>query len=76
MPYIIQSIFILLGPALFSASIYMILGRIVALTDGGNYILVPQRMVTEIFVTGDVICLCLQAGGRISLIHRACGIEL
>jgi hypothetical protein len=31
--YIIQSIFLLVAPALFAASIYMELGRIVALVD-------------------------------------------
>ncbi|KAI9148415.1 glycosyltransferase family 1 protein [Paramyrothecium foliicola] len=62
MPYIIQNVYILLGPALFSASIYMILGRIVTLAQGDAYILIKQRLITKIFVTGDVICLLLQAG--------------
>ncbi|KAH8897579.1 RTA1-domain-containing protein [Thozetella sp. PMI_491] len=65
MPYIIQSVFILLSPALFSASIYVILGRIVRLTDGESHILVKNRSITKIFVTGDLVCLFMQcaAGG-------------
>ncbi|WZH47095.1 RTA1 like protein-domain-containing protein [Fusarium acuminatum] len=45
--YIIQSIFLLVAPALFAASIYMELGRI----------------LTAIFVTGDVISFFMQGGG-------------
>jgi hypothetical protein len=66
MPYIIQSIFILLGPALFSASIYMILGRVVVLVGGDDHALIKPRLITRIFVTGDIICLFLQSGGKIS----------
>ncbi|SPO07481.1 related to RTM1 protein [Cephalotrichum gorgonifer] len=62
MPYIIQTIFILLGPALFSASIYMILGRIIILVDGGAYSLVNPRLITRIFVAGDILWLFLQSG--------------
>ncbi|ETS78055.1 hypothetical protein PFICI_10117 [Pestalotiopsis fici W106-1] len=65
MPYIIQSVFILLSPALFSASIYVILGRIVKLTDGDAHVLIKNRYITKTFVTGDLICLFMQcaAGG-------------
>ncbi|KAK6856621.1 hypothetical protein PG995_006808 [Apiospora arundinis] len=65
MPYIIQSVFILLSPALFSASIYVVLGRIVKLTDGDAHVVIKNRYITKTFVTGDLICLFLQcaAGG-------------
>ncbi|KAJ9143093.1 RTA1-domain-containing protein [Pleurostoma richardsiae] len=63
MPYIIQSVYILLGPSLFAASIYMMLGRIVRLTDGEYHIMIKQRWLTKTFVTGDIVCLCMQAGG-------------
>lgn len=64
MPYIIQSVFILLSPALFSASIYVILGRIVRLTDGDTHILIKRRYITRTFVTGDLVCLFMQCAGR------------
>ncbi|KAH8653735.1 RTA1 like protein-domain-containing protein [Xylariales sp. PMI_506] len=65
MPYIIQSVFILLSPALFSASVYVLLGRIVQLTDGDSHAIIKNRYITKTFVTGDIICLFMQcaAGG-------------
>jgi hypothetical protein len=67
MPYIIQSIFILLGPALFSVSVYMILGRIVELVGGDKHVMVKQHLITRVFVTGDVVCLLLQSAGKVPL---------
>jgi len=63
MPYIIQSMFILLAPALFSASIYMILGRIILLTDGESHAIIKRRWLTKTFVCGDILCFLLQSGG-------------
>ncbi|KAI1439418.1 RTA1 like protein-domain-containing protein [Annulohypoxylon stygium] len=65
MPYIIQSVFILLSPALFSASIYVILGRIIQLTDGDSHAIIKNRNITKTFVIGDLVCLFMQcaAGG-------------
>ncbi|KAF7718087.1 Uncharacterized protein PECH_002424 [Penicillium ucsense] len=62
-PYIGQSLFLLLAPALFAASIYMILGRlIVALNAGSNSIIRPSWL-TKIFVIGDVLSFMMQSGG-------------
>ncbi|KAF7549474.1 hypothetical protein G7Z17_g6359 [Cylindrodendrum hubeiense] len=62
-PYIIQSLPILLAPALMAASIYMILGRIIELTEGEHYSLVRKQWLTKIFVMGDVLSLLLQSSG-------------
>ncbi|KAL6910064.1 RTA1 like domain-containing protein [Trichoderma evansii] len=62
-PYLIQSMFILLAPALFAASIYMILGRIIILVDGQDHSIIRPQWLTKIFVIGDVICFLLLAGG-------------
>uniref|UniRef100_A0A8H7KDB7 RTA1 domain protein n=1 Tax=Bionectria ochroleuca TaxID=29856 RepID=A0A8H7KDB7_BIOOC len=62
-PYIMQNVLILIAPALMAASIYMILGRIILLTDGERYALVKRRWLTKLFVTGDVISLMMQASG-------------
>ncbi|KAL5091594.1 hypothetical protein Trisim1_002812 [Trichoderma cf. simile WF8] len=62
-PYLIQSMFILLAPALFAASIYMILGRIILLVDGQEHSIIRPQWLTKIFVTGDVICFLMLAGG-------------
>lgn len=62
-PYIIQALLLLLGPAFFAASIYMILGRIILLTAGEAHAPIRRRWLTKIFVTGDVISFLAQAAG-------------
>lgn len=64
MPYVIQSMYILLGPALFAASIYMVLGRIIRLTNGEYYAMMKQRWITKTFLAGDIICFVFQSGGK------------
>lgn len=63
-PFIMQSLLILVAPALFAASIYIILGRIILLVDGERYSLVRQKWLTKIFVTGDVFSFLLQGAGN------------
>jgi uncharacterized membrane protein YraQ (UPF0718 family) len=58
-----QSLLILLAPALFAASIYIILGRIILLVDGERYSPVRQKWLTKVFVTGDVFSFLLQGAG-------------
>ncbi|KJR86903.1 RTA1 like protein [Sporothrix schenckii 1099-18] len=62
-PYIVQSILLLVAPALFAASIYIVLGRIVVHVHGESCALVPPRWLTKVFVCGDVLSFLLQAGG-------------
>ncbi|KAF2147461.1 uncharacterized protein K452DRAFT_348162 [Aplosporella prunicola CBS 121167] len=62
-PYIMQSLLILLGPTLFAASIYMILGRIIRLTNGEAHSIIRVNWVTKIFVLGDVLSFLAQSGG-------------
>jgi hypothetical protein len=63
MPYALQSLFILLGPILFAASTYMVLGRIILAMGGDRLSVVPTRWLTKLFVVGDVLCFVIQAGG-------------
>ncbi|OQD88289.1 hypothetical protein PENANT_c004G09848 [Penicillium antarcticum] len=63
MPYALQSLFILIAPSLFAASVYMILGRIFRLTDGDSRSLIRATRLTKIFVLGDVLAFLIQAGG-------------
>lgn len=58
-----QSLLLLIAPALFAASIYIVLGRIILLVDGEQHSLIPQKWLTKVFVTGDVISFLVQAGG-------------
>ncbi|KAI1385129.1 RTA1 like protein [Hypoxylon trugodes] len=62
-PYIIQSILLLLGPTLFAASIYMILGRLVVLLEADSYSMISPRWLTKFFVLGDVLSFFAQGGG-------------
>ncbi|CAF3543007.1 hypothetical protein SNK03_013179 [Fusarium graminearum] len=62
-PYIIQSIFLLVAPALFAATIYMELGRIVEMIDGEGRVMISKKWMTKIFVTGDILSFFLQGGG-------------
>lgn len=62
-PYVGQSVLILLGPALFAASIYMLLGRIIRVLNAGSISPIRPTWLTKIFVTGDVLSFLLQSGG-------------
>ncbi|KAM0635950.1 hypothetical protein ACHAPW_000985 [Verticillium nonalfalfae] len=62
-PFVVQSMLILVAPALFAASIYMILGRIIQALHAEHLSLIPVKWLTKIFVIGDIVSFVLQAGG-------------
>ncbi|KAL1884037.1 hypothetical protein Daus18300_000146 [Diaporthe australafricana] len=62
-PYIAQSLLLLVAPALFAATIYMELGRVISLTGGDSYCLIRKKWLTKLFVCGDVLSFFLQGGG-------------
>ena len=59
----LQSVLLLVSPALLAASIYMMLGRIVLMLDANRLLFIRRTWLTKTFVTGDVICFLCQAGG-------------
>ncbi|KAL7619406.1 hypothetical protein AAE478_009945 [Parahypoxylon ruwenzoriense] len=61
--FVIQAILILVAPALYAASIYMILGRLIRTMNAQHLSIIPVNRLTQIFVTGDVVSFTLQAGG-------------
>ncbi|KAJ5183319.1 RTA1 domain protein [Penicillium capsulatum] len=63
MPYVGQSLLLLLAPAFFAASIYMILGRIIRLLNASSNSMIRPNWLTKIFVTGDVLSFLIQSGG-------------
>ncbi|OJJ83949.1 RTA1 domain-containing protein [Aspergillus glaucus CBS 516.65] len=63
-PYIMQSTLLLIAPALFAASIYMELGRVIRLVKGQNFALIRVNWMTKIFVAGDVLSFLMQASGK------------
>ncbi|KAF4205762.1 hypothetical protein CNMCM8980_003812 [Aspergillus fumigatiaffinis] len=62
-PYIQQTLLLLLAPALFAASIYMMLGRIVVLLDAEQLCLFKKKWLTKFFVCGDILSFTVQAAG-------------
>lgn len=63
-PFIIQTLLPLLGPALFAASIYMILGRLIRILNAERLSFVRTKWLTKIFVLGDVLSFAVQCIGR------------
>ncbi|RHZ63051.1 RTA1 domain-containing protein [Aspergillus thermomutatus] len=63
MPYIIQSVFVLIAPTLFAAAVYMVLGRIIRSVKGEKYSPIRVERVTKVFVTCDVLTFLIQGGG-------------
>ncbi|TVY33551.1 Protein RTA1 [Lachnellula subtilissima] len=61
--FIMQTLTLLVAPALFAASIYMILGRLVLATRGESLAPIRASRLTKIFVCGDVVAFLVQAGG-------------
>ncbi|KAL8398582.1 hypothetical protein RB594_008419 [Gaeumannomyces avenae] len=62
-PYIMQSLLILLAPALFAASIYAILGQLIVAVRANHLAPIRASRTTKIFVGGDVISFLLQMVG-------------
>lgn len=74
--FIIQALLILIAPALFAASIYMVLGRIIALIDGEKHSIIRLKWLTKLFVVGDCVSFFvqamgggIQAAGTLQLLH-------
>lgn len=68
-PYVMQSTLLLIAPALFAASIYMELGRIIILVHGEKHSLIRVNWMTKIFVAGDVLSFLMQASGMDDFLH-------
>ncbi|KAK4692053.1 hypothetical protein P7C71_g5076, partial [Lecanoromycetidae sp. Uapishka_2] len=62
-PFITSSILALVAPALFAASIYMILGRIIRLLRAEHHSLIKVDRLTMIFVLCDIVSFIVQSGG-------------
>lgn len=62
-PYIIQSVFILLGPVLFAASVYMVLGRLIRSIQAEKHSVIRVNWLTKIFVASDVLSFLIQGSG-------------
>lgn len=72
-PYIGQSLFIILPPSLYAATIYMIYGRLVLFVRAPEASIIRPTRVTKIFVCGDVLAFLLQAGGGGMMVEPSMG---
>ncbi|EXK78736.1 hypothetical protein FOQG_16609 [Fusarium oxysporum f. sp. raphani 54005] len=63
MPFAMQNGYILLAPALYAASMYMILGRLIRACHAHHLSPIPVSWVTRVLVGGDVISFTIQASG-------------
>ncbi|KAE8372354.1 RTA1 like protein-domain-containing protein [Aspergillus bertholletiae] len=75
MPYCIQSVFILLGPVLFAASVYMTLGRIIRCVRAEHHSLIRVSWLTKVFVLGDVLSFVIQ-GSAAGLMASGSGAKM
>ncbi|KAK9384677.1 RTA1 like protein-domain-containing protein [Lipomyces mesembrius] len=66
-PNIIMTVFILIAPVWFAASIYILFGRIILLLQANHLAIIKQKWLTGIFVTGDVLSLVIQVAGAVML---------
>ncbi|KAL2860135.1 RTA1 like protein-domain-containing protein [Aspergillus pseudodeflectus] len=60
--YALQTVLILLAPALYAASIYMVLGRLMVFLGAEHHSIVRVNWMTKIFVAGDVVSFLMQCG--------------
>ncbi|VUC33688.1 unnamed protein product [Clonostachys rosea] len=65
--FILQTLAILVAPALLAASIYMVLGRLVILVRAEAYLPVRPSWLTKIFVGGDILSFIIQIAGSIMM---------
>jgi RTA1 like protein len=71
--YVVQVILLLVAPALFAASIYMVLGRLILVTQGESMAPIRAKWLTKIFVCGDVLSFLVQSAGMcVVLLVRQC----
>ncbi|TQN71680.1 Protein RTA1 [Colletotrichum shisoi] len=62
--FVIETLFVLLAPALLAASIYIVLGRIIRLLDAGDLAWASPKWLTKLFVARDVISFITQLVSR------------
>ncbi|KAE9365699.1 RTA1-domain-containing protein [Stipitochalara longipes BDJ] len=72
--YVVQIILLLVAPALFAASIYMVLGRLILVTQGESMAPIRAKWLTKIFVCGDVLSFLVQSAGG-SMVSKASSIN-
>ncbi|KAF2721407.1 RTA1-domain-containing protein [Polychaeton citri CBS 116435] len=62
-PFIVQSVLLLIAPALFAASIYMTLGRVIRGVGGEQRSIIRPNLLTRVFVLLDIASFLAQGAG-------------
>lgn len=62
MPFVVQNMFILVAPAIFAASVYMTLGRIVTSIAAEKHSPLRPSRLTATFLLGDILSFLIQGG--------------
>ncbi|CAG7938092.1 unnamed protein product [Penicillium nalgiovense] len=62
-PYLLQTLFLLLVPALLAAPIYILLGRIIFVLRAESHFTFSKKWLTKTFVKDDVLSFFLQGAG-------------
>lgn len=65
-PFILQAILLLIAAVLFAASIYMELGHIILLIGGDHHSVIRKKLLTPLFVCGDIFSFLVQSTGSSS----------
>jgi hypothetical protein len=65
-PYLMQTLFLLLAPALLAASIYMFLRRIILILQAESHALMKKKWLMKVFVTGDMLSFLLQGASELN----------
>ncbi|KAK7511914.1 RTA1 like protein-domain-containing protein [Phyllosticta citriasiana] len=63
-PFVIQAMFSLVAPSSQAASIYVILARVILLTEAEPLSMIRKRWLTKFFVIGDVFAFLVQCLGE------------
>ncbi|KAL5611362.1 hypothetical protein FOBRF1_007479 [Fusarium oxysporum] len=62
-PFIMQNLLLLIGPPFYAVSIYMVLGRLIAVLNAEQYSIIKLKWLTKFFLIGDVLSILAQAAG-------------
>ncbi|SGZ59000.1 CIC11C00000003827 [Sungouiella intermedia] len=74
-PFIALAVCLLVSPALFAGSVYMVLGRVIVAVGAEGYSLIRLKWLTKIFVFGDILSFLLQGSGGSLMSQRQKGAQ-
>jgi hypothetical protein len=61
-----QTLFLLLAPALLAVLIYIFLRRIILILQAKSHALIKKKWLMKVFMTGDMLLFLLQGAGELN----------